>query len=132
MTTANVWVDWLKALYESDYRSKMSLTAFSKIAGVSRPTLFNWFEDGVRPKRSQVVTVAEALGQDTEEALRMAGYRREAGADRSPRRPSDESPAILLYGGGKNLTQRQKDELARRVAETVEQYWTEIERTETE
>ena len=90
MTTANVWVDWLKALYESDYRSKMSLTAFSKIAGVSRPTLFNWFEDGVRPKRSQVVTVAEALGQDTEEALRMAGY------------AAEERPAVS-FAGAENI-----------------------------
>lgn len=123
------WAEWIEKRWRE---SGQSVTAFATRIGVSHVTFGNWIDRGFRPQRDTVVKVAAAIGADEHEALVAAGNRREAGADRSPRRPSDESPAILLYGGGKNLTQRQKDELARRVAETVETYWAELERTETE
>ena len=119
---------------EHEYgQRQLSQRKFAGLIGVSHSTISTWINKGRQPERYTCYRIAEVLGLDASEVLERAGYAVDAPLEvQDTTEPGTESPAILLYGGGKNLAQRQKDELARRVAEAVEQYWAELESKDTD
>ncbi len=97
---------------------------FAAAIGISHSAISLWIKNGSAP--DQVATlykIAEVLDLPAPEVFQRAGRSLESEHPVSDPSPSStEAPGILLFGGGEHLTPEQKDELARRLQKTIDDY----------